>query len=79
MHNINADITLSEEAKYLIEMLEDELTAEEIAYEMNISLHNVKILLKHLMEMKLVKCHEDIYQLDALGTKKLLELSSVLK
>ena len=75
MDCFNSDGKLSREAQYLLGALEDPMTADEISYEMNISLHRAKSIMKELMDMKLVKCIDNIYQLDTEGAKKLPELT----
>lgn len=78
MLHTHHDDTLSLEAQYILGMLEDPLTADEISFEMNISLHKIRSYIHELMEQKLIKCIGDKYQLDTLGTKKLLELSNAV-
>lgn len=75
MDCINSDGTLSKETQYLLGVLEDPMTAEEISYEMNISLHRAKAIMKELIDMKLVRCTDNAYQLDSEGVKKLIELA----
>ena len=76
---IKADGSLSASAQYLLAALEDPLTAEEISRRLGIPLFKARSSIRELMEMRLVKCMGEKYQLDALGVKKLLELSSAIQ
>lgn len=75
---IKPDGSLSPSAQYLLAALEDPMTAIEIAKKLNIPLAMARSSLRELIEMRLVKCAGEKYQLDALGVKKLLELSSAV-
>lgn len=78
MLHIHNNDKLSCEAQYILGLLEDPMSADEISYEMNISLHSVRCFIHELMEQKFIRCIGDKYQLDVLGTKKLLEISHMV-
>ena len=78
MNCVNADGTLNPDSQYLMAALEDPMTIQDVSVMLDIPMVEARSKVWELVELRLVKCRGDKYQLDSMGIKKLLELSLVL-